>query len=273
MIADYYSEAFDKEHKYGEEAVISPKTILFIPVRGNLRARIESERKIELLPDWNLKIREVPALFWSENLVLEDGKNYVFETKYVSNSHDILPPHYLETLPSIIRKRFLKKVPQGIHELANKLIGNEKESIEILQRFHDFVHEHEREENPTTGKPIEQLLKEYNEGGFFYGNCKEARDFFMALCDAKGYPTKRVDGKCLESGCHVWADVFVPIKGGYGLLPVDAALGYFGRHNPMNHLFFEHTPDMPSRLFLTALDFVRGKETPNNYKLSIEKID
>ena len=41
MVVDYYSEAFDKEHRYGEDVDMSPQTTLFIPVSGNLRAKIK----------------------------------------------------------------------------------------------------------------------------------------------------------------------------------------------------------------------------------------
>ena len=43
MIADYYSEGFDKKHQYGQEVLIKPGTVLFTPMDGNLRAIIESE--------------------------------------------------------------------------------------------------------------------------------------------------------------------------------------------------------------------------------------
>jgi hypothetical protein len=42
MIADYYLEEFSKECSYGEEVLVNPKDILFIPVKGNLKATIES---------------------------------------------------------------------------------------------------------------------------------------------------------------------------------------------------------------------------------------
>lgn len=275
MIADYYSEGFNKEHKYGEEVVVSPKTSLFIPVRSNLRARIESKRKLELAPYAGTlkKEREVPALFWDGNLVSERDGTYVFETKYVSDSDDVLPSEYLGTLPERIRKEFLKEMPQGIHKLANKLTGNERDSTKILQRFYEFVYEHEKLEHHTTGKPIEQLLKEYNDSGFFYGNCKEASDFFMALCNTKGYPTKRVFGKVLQFGGHVWTDVFVPVEDGYRFLPVDPILSYFGNHNPIDHLFFEYTPNIPIGLSSIVYNFMRNEKTPTDYRLSIEKIE
>jgi hypothetical protein len=276
MIADYYLEGFDKEHKYSEEVVVSPKTCLFIPMKGNLRAKIEAERKLEMSLYKGLMgdERGVPALFWDGNLVLDKGGTYVFETRYVSDSDDVLPFSYLGTLPNRVRKKFLKKVPQEIHELANKLTGNERNSIKILRKFYEFVREHQKPESPTIGKPIKQLLKEYDDDGFFYGNCKEAKNFFMALCDAKGYPTKQVCGKSLQPGGHVWSDVFVPVNKGYKFLPVDAALGYFGNHNLTSHLFYETTPNNISiEPSLRIWDFVRRKKRPIDYKLSIEKID
>ena len=160
----------------------------------------------------------------------------------------------------------------GIHELANKLIGSERNSFKVLQRFYQFVYALEKLEIPTTGKPIEQLLEEYNDGGFFYGGCKEARDFLIALCNAKGYPAKKVYGKSLGPCTHVWADVFVPVEDGYKFFPIDAALGYFGNHSPMDHLFFEKSPGMPINLSSMVVDIVRSKKTVKNYKLSIEKI-
>lgn len=276
MIADYYSKRFE-EQKYGETITIPPETCLFIPVRGNLRATITAQRNLEISPhSCTTRMggieREVPALFWSENLVSAEDRTYIFETKYVSDSDIILPFDYLETLPKKIRKNFLRKVPQKVHELADELTGSERDSIKILQKFYDFIYQHEEAEYHTQGKPIEELLDEYTDTGYFYGNCKEARNFFMALCDAKGYPSKAVSGKALEPGGHVWLDVFVPVRGGYKLVPADATLNHFGKHNPMNHLFFEYTPDMSMGLFSRFCDKVRGENTLVNYKMSIERI-
>ena len=258
MIADYYSKGFDKEHVYGETIDVVPKILLFIPVKGNLRAIIESKERIRIskycpyanpskYPDVNKLDRAPPSLFWDEYLVSSENKRYVFETNYCTDSDDILPISHVDQIPAPLKREFLRVVPRGIHDLANNLIGNEIESRTILQKFNNFVYEHEKPENETTGKPIEQLLDEYERTGDFYGNCKEASTFFMGLCDAAEYPTKRVIGKsphALEG--HVWVDVFVPVENSYKLFPVDAALDLFGNHNPEFHILFEESPTAPN---------------------------
>ena len=159
-------------------------------------------------------------------------------------------------------------MPDGIRQLAKSLAGKETDTRQVLQRFYEFVYFHEKPEFPTTGKPIEQLLEEYNNEGFFYGNCKEASTFYMALCNAVGYPTKWVEGKALDSGGHVWTDVFVPMKSGYKIFPVDAALGNFGNLDESDNLFFERSPKIPISYNLRFLGGL-SKE----YKLKIERID
>jgi len=243
----WYEDGFENVHIYGEHVLITPNTILFIPARINLRATIEAEKVIELhkhtLSD--KCEREVPAIFWKENITFQDGKATIFETKYCSDPDNILPISFLEQIPEGLRDEFLEKAPNGIYELANELVGDEKDTRKLLMKFYTFASENIKYEKPTTGKPIEELLDEYKNTGYFFGNCKEARDFYMALCNAKGYPAKRVSGKAaLGSGGHVWADVFVPTEDGYKLLPADPARGSFATLNPSCHLFFERAPLM-----------------------------
>lgn len=271
MSADYYSDGFDNEHSYGEKVSVNPGTLLLIPAKGNLRAKIEAERiKTEerlcfLIAD----ARTPPPIFWDENLISSEEGTHVFETKYIAASDEILPVSYLKNIPERLRQRFLRKAPTAIHELTDRIVGHEKETRKILHKFYEFVYEHLKLETPTTGKPIKKLLEEYNKRGFFYGNCKEARDLYIALCDAKRFPAKKVIGKPLCSRGHVWVDIFVPIENGYKLFPVDAALGYCGYHDPRYHLFWETCPHIP--LLEKILNFVRRKDS--NYKLSLECIE
>lgn len=272
MLENWFHDGFKDSHNYGEEVLVNP-TVLFIPLRSNLRAEIKSERGIKtrkkaFAEHWD---RSPPPLFWDEYLISSEKGIYVFETRYVTDSNEILSIRYLDHIPERTRKSFLRKVPTGIDELVNKLVGKETETRKILQTFHDFVYEHEKLESPTTGKPIKKLLDEYSRTGYFYGNCKEARDFYMALCNAKGYPTKRVTGKLPESGGHVWTDVFVPIEDGYKLLPVDAIWGYFGNLNSGSHLFLEYAPELRFGFFSGVWNFVKGGPK-ENYKLKIEHI-
>lgn len=272
MYADYYSEGFDIGHKYGEEVMIRPETILFVPISENLRAIIESEKiRISESVPASIHDRTPPALFWNENLIPSNKGTCIFETRYVTNSDDIPSISYLDLIPDRLKREFLKQVPRGFHELASKIVGREKDTRKILHAFHEFVYEHEELEPDTIGKPIEKLLSEYEETGYFYGNCKEARDFSMALCNAIGYPTKRVGGKCWNMGGHVWADVFVPMKTDYKLVPIDATLTSFGYHNAVNHLLFERTPKMSFGLISRFSNIVRGKSTPKEYKLKVER--
>lgn len=276
MIADYYSQGFDEEHIYGQEVLVHPNTTLFIPIDGNLRAIIEAERIKASRKAWiavSNQDRTPPALFWDEILVASDKGSFVFETRYITDSDDVLPISYMNQIPERLRKEFLSDVPEGIHQLAKSLIGNERETRRILHRFYEFVHEHEKPEHHTIGKPIEQLLEEYSEKGFFYGNCKESRIFYVSLCNAIGYPTKRVEGKALSIGGHVWTDVFVPMERGYGLIPADATLENFGHHNRRNHLLFEKSPEMPINRISRLKNWVKGKDNPKEYKLKIERIN
>jgi hypothetical protein len=272
MIADYYCSGFDRRCIYGEKVLVNPMEAIFIPVRGNLKAIIDSEEKINLfnnadgLSDSLARERNPPALFWSEYLSSKKDDKYVFETKYIKNSDEILPISSLDNIPSNLRKEFLCKVTPEVSKLANKIVRNEKETKTILKRFYDFILENQRPLNPTTGKSVETMLEEYEKNGHFTGNCKEARDFYMALCDSVGYPTKRVSGKNLVYGGHVWPDVFVPVKDGYGLFPVDAALWHFGCHNAEDQIFFEHAP----KISWNFSNIIRKPQT--NYKLTIESV-
>lgn len=276
MIADYYSHGFElKEHYYGEDILVTPETALFVPARVNLRAIIEADRGIKTLQfaSYCENDREVPALFWDENLSFSDENTYVFETKYCEEGEGILPVTHIGLIPEKIKRGFTRPVPDGISQLASKLIGKEDSTRRILRKFFDFIHEHQRTRR-TTGEPIEQLLDEYEKTGYFYGNCKEVRDFYIALCDSQGYPTKKVLGKALDVGGHVWVDVFVPVESGYKLLPIDSALGYFGNLSPIDHLFFEYTPIiMPIGIISRIRNFVRRKDAEKDYKLRIERIE
>lgn len=273
QIPDWYTDGFDSPHKYGESVLISPETWVFIPARINLRAVIESERRIksnEYLSHTRLD-REVPSLFWDENLVPSDGNVYVFETRYCTESDEILPLSYLSQIPERLTKKFLREVPSRVSELADKLVGVETDTRTLLRKFYEFVAEHRIYQTPTSGKPIEQLLSEYERVGYFYGNCTESRNFYAALCDAKGLPTKKVSGKSFLAEGHAWVDVFVPTDGGYKLLPVDPSLEYFGNLYPAQHLFMEYTPGISQigigdRIF----NFVARKVEIRDYQLKIE---
>ena len=265
MIEDWFEDGFAKPHAYGEDVLVNPGTILFVPARINLRATMKSDREIEDcgyvgICKYHKHERMTGSLFWSENLVPSEGHIYVFETKYCTKSDDILPASCLGQIPEKLRREFTRPVPNGISELADKLVGDETDTIKLLGKFFVFVGEHLEPEMITTGKPVEQLLEEYQSKGHFYGNCKEARDFYIALCDSRGYPSKRVSGKSAKRGGHVWVDVFVPVGNGYRLLPVDPALIYFGNFNPDSHYFFEYTPETVPK-------------TPDAYKLKIEHVD
>ncbi len=246
-----------------------PGTYLFVPMHGNLKATIKTEKELKMSKHACIfpMDREVPALFWSENLNLDlasDGKRiYTFKTKYIQDFSEILPSDYLKNVPRWAEENFLADVPSGIIKLANKLAGNEKDTVKILEKFYYFIVNHMQVELITMGKPLEQLLDEYANAGCFYGNCKEAKTFLMGLCNAKGFPTKGVYGKSLRPLAHVWTDVFVPVEGGYKLLPIDGALGYFGYHDCMSHLLFEPTPAV-SGLLANAFNI-------GHYQLSIEK--
>ena len=214
MIAAWYEGNFEKQHYYEENALVKPKTFVFVPARINLRAVIESKGNINTYKTSLFEgDREAPPLFWSENLVSEENP-YIFETKYCTESDDLLPISYLNKIPERLAKIFLRKTPPRISELADKLVGKEKDTRKLLKKFYEFVAEHEKFLRYTLTKPIEQLVDEYDSKGYFYGNCKEARDFYAALCNSKGFPTKKVLGISLNSWGHVWVDVFVPSEDG-----------------------------------------------------------
>lgn len=259
----WYEDGFKISHTYSENVLIKENTLLFIPARINLKATIESERGIQVHEHpWMMSpSREVPPLFWNENLVHSNKNTYVFKTNYYTNDEEILSISCLDKIPKKLTKKFLKKVPKGISELSDKLVGStEKDITKILKKFYEFTKEHEKSKSPTPKKSIKELLSEYKKDGFFYGSCKEARDFFSALCNSKGLPTKKVLGKSLQPLAHVWVDVFVPVKKSYKLFPVDAALGFFGTLSPLDHLFFEYGP-------LTSTLIKKKK-----YKLKIERM-
>ena len=255
------------KHYLEEIVLVNPDNILFIPSLLNLRATIECEKKIQppIEPPVSTRKREVPALFWEENLILSDEKFHIFETKYYNDFDEILPIDYLNQIPEKFNKKFIKKPPKKISELADKLVGKEKDTRKILKKFYNFVIEHHKPELDTTGKSLRRIMKEYEKGGFFYGNCKEIRDFYSALCNSKGLPTKKVIGKVLEkSGGHTWADVFIPTDRGYKLFPVDGALRYFGYTKPLQNVFLEFLPSIQS--YNPFSFFIKSKK----YKIKIE---
>ncbi|MFH1637897.1 MAG: transglutaminase-like domain-containing protein [Candidatus Woesearchaeota archaeon] len=272
MIADWYEDGFNIGRQYGETALVEPGKILFIPAKINLRAIIESESKIKTRDDVSSLTfdREVPSLFWKENLIAAENNTYVFETKYCKESDEVLPRRYLKDIPERLANEFLREVPQKFSGLAAKIAGNEVDSRKMLWKFYEFVHEHLRPKRKTTGKPLKQLMEEYEAKGCFYGNCKEARDFYAALCNSKGFPTKKVMGKVLKPGGHVWVDVFVPTDRGYKLLPVDPALSYFGSFSRYDHIFFESLP-RGGGLLKAIEGLVKPKE--NMFRLTILKAE
>lgn len=269
-----YADGFENGYKYNENVLIKPDACLFIPARVNLEATIESERKIKIreyatTSSLLAEDRDVPSLFWSENLIYSDKNIYVFQTNYYKNDAEILPISYLDKIPKKLTKNFLRKVPQEILELANKLIGTEKNITNILNKFYEFTMEHEKYKSPTSGKSIEKLLSEYKKDGYFYGTCKEARDFFSALCNSQGLPTKKVVGKSLSPCAHVWVDVIIPTNNGYKLFPVDAALKFFGELQPLDHLFYEYAPLLNLNIFNEISDTFKKEDY--KYKLKIKR--
>jgi hypothetical protein len=276
MVHDWYEEGFNLGHKHGEEVEMNTNVTLFVPIERNLKATIETDKNLKL-SDFATIVRtdrETPAIFWRENLVLKEGNTTVFQTNYVTEKDEILPLTEMHNIPLEIRQEFTGKTSPEVQALAQKIIGKRTETQRILWSFYDFVSENLSPKAGTYGKTMDMLMKEYEKDGRFYGSCKEARDFFIALCDAVGYPAKRVTGKSYQPVGHVWADVFVPVENGYKLYPVDAALGYCGMHDPLDHLFFESTPSLMPKSFLKrAWQSLNLAEEKGSYKLKIEKIE
>lgn len=259
---------------YNDEVLVFPKDTLFIPMQGNIRATLKTERNLILTSTKldHILTRLYPAIFCEENLVLKEKGKYIFETKYVNTLDNVLSINHLNNISPAIQEYFLEKAPKEICDLANKLVGTEKSTIKILYTFYGFVRKHQLPELNTIGKPISVLFNEYATQGYFSGNCKESKTFFSALCNAKSYPTKGVDGKILDEEGHVWTDVFVPAKDGYKLFPVDTALKSFWSHNPENNIIMESIPNNTLGSFSKLLDFMKLKNFSSDYTLKFERI-
>ncbi len=261
-------------HSYGEEAEIKPGTFLTIMALRNLRAVIESEidiKPVDIKPvaddAFSFFDGYTPSIFWAENKgPASNGRTYVFETRYCSTD-EILPPKYLSQIPRRLSRRFLRSVPQKVSDLKDRLIGSENNGDKILKRFYEFCVEHQKRERPTSGKPVEELMEEYEREGYFYGNCKEASNFYAALCNAAGFPAKKVFGRTPIGG-HCWTDVIVPTEDGWKLLAVDPALGCFGDFKYTLHQFIDPSPD-----FATLLRSIFRIRKPKTYMLKIQFAD
>lgn len=267
MREDYYTGIFEDGHNYGEEVEIVPGTSLCIPAKANIRAVIEGEFDVALPEDLPFKddfTTLTPAVFWDENLVYSRDGTYVFETKYCRPPLDALPSCSIEKIPGRIRERFTGSVPPQIQEISNEAVGDEMNTLEVLNSLMKLVHEGLKPRMTRT-RDLKDVVDEYRREGEFRGNCKEASDFLVSLYRSQGFPAKSVFGKPFYStGGHLWADVVVPTEEGYEIIPADPSIDKFGDFDRRYNVFFERSPGA----------YIDGSENEDeiSYILTLEKI-
>jgi len=123
-----------------------------------------------------------------------------------------------------------------IQNAANEAIGSETNLYYMVQRIHDYVIAHLTYEMDNRWDPAPIILSQGK------GSCSEYTCVFIAMCRAKGIPTRFAGGSAVsnpnqynvETAGHRWQEVYLPK---YGWLPVDATWDDSIRPE-RTHLFF-----------------------------------
>lgn len=258
-------------HKFGDEVRLQSKflsKLVLIPAYTDVEIVINSAERINF-PNFQPNDKDPEVVLTKENLhsYEKDLNVYIFRKKNSAELSSVLPLNEISRIPKIIGKTYIERIPQDMYTLARKLYeGND--TVTAIETFYDFVHRHLRRKSPTTRKKLNKLLKEYRNSGYFYGNCKEACDFFAGLCYTKELPVRKISGKTLysERG-HVWDEVCVPTDGGYEWVPVDAIKGYFNNLSD-KHFFISRIPSIFTRNAIVNW-FLRR---PNELTLKVDSL-
>jgi len=227
--------------KNGETLSAKPRDHLAIYAHMNLRAIVESPTELNLTKKDRLNKPEL--LFLEENLILKNKNYYVFQTKYSKSLDDILGIKDIKQIPPPLREEYIAEPYGKLKKIANDLKGNKENCIDILRSFHNFARNNVKEKI-TYGRSLKQILKDYNQKGFYYGNCKEISLLCSSLCDCVGIPSRMISGKfTADEGGHAWIEACVPNKDSYIWMPVDPGMDYFNEYSG-DHIFHSYLPIM-----------------------------
>ena len=208
-------------YSFGEEVEINPTNRILIPAFTSVRVTIKT--------DFNpLMFNHSDMIFNNENLVLRKDRTWIFETNYSLDLSEILSLDYKHYIPKRLRRKYISRTSRIVHEFANELVGDEKNIAKLIFKLYEFVHKNMKPSRNSKEKKAEILVREYMENGFFSGNCREASNLFIALCQAIDLPARKVSGfNPYSLAWHRWSEVCVPTISGYAWVPVDCGKGYF----------------------------------------------
>lgn len=184
-----------------------------------------------------------------DNMVENNSGTSIYRTKFSKSLNEVLPlAEFSKHISKNIEQKFLNGANEDIKELAWELVKDEEDTIKVLKKFYEFVHEKLVTSHGTSGITVDMLLKKYREKGYFEGNCKEATGFYTALCWSRRIPVRKALGKGSIYGLgfdHVWCEVFAPVSDKeHIIIPVDAAQGYFNQVSKKSHIFKSFLPQV-----------------------------
>ncbi len=272
------------EHKYGEKAKVKTDEFLFIPAKFNLEVIVDCYGNLDLYDHFQLDLIETlgaryastDTIFNKENIVKKEKNRYIFKTKYSETFDDVLTLDYIDKIPREIRKKHVFKIPEKLKNISNKLKedslkNTNSDNIVYTILFPFFFYVKNRRKNYLFNgfKKIERLTNEISENDNFKGACMEGTTLYNALCNSVGLPARRVSGKNLKKGGHVWSEVCVPTKDSYRWIPVDATLGFFNSFYIKKHMVFSKTPDYSISFYFKNM-FLKK---PEEMFLTINHID